>query len=161
ERGRIATVASYRRSAYQLPLNALAIGDPMAPIADVSRWNGAAIGPLIARVGPGSGGDVSFSQIDPNLDRPITEDVTITAEARPFRWLHLEAAGIAKRESPLLALMNIGVPASTYATFQVADPSFEPGSPQGGSQVTVYDRPPGSYGRDRYLLTNHTDRPAT
>ncbi len=63
----LALVASYRRSAYQLPLNVLAIGDPAAPVADVSIWNGTSIGPLIARVGPGTGGDATFTQIDPQL----------------------------------------------------------------------------------------------
>src|SRR5207244_4569680 len=33
ERGRLALVASYRRSAYQLPLDVLAIGDQAAPVA--------------------------------------------------------------------------------------------------------------------------------
>ncbi len=55
--GGLALVASYRRSAYQLPLNVLAIGDPAAPVADVSVWHGTSTGPLIARVGPGTGGD--------------------------------------------------------------------------------------------------------
>src|SRR5207237_2441423 len=49
---------------------------------------------------------------------------------------------------------------SDYTVFQVPDPSFLPGSPVGAPQVTVYNRPPGSYGRDRYLLTNRGGDPA-
>ena len=51
-------------------------------------------------------------------------------------------------------------PRPDYTAFQVPDPSFLPGSPVGGPQVTVYNRPPGSYGRDRYLLTNQAGDPA-
>ena len=157
----LALVAGYRRSAYQLPLNVLAIGDPAAPVADVSAWNGTSIGPLIARVGPGTGGDATFTQIDPHLQRPTTDELVLALQSRPTRWLQLEAAAIAKREQPLLGLVDTGVPSSAYTAFQVPDPSFVPGSPVGAPHVTVYNRPPGSYGRDRYLLTNQADNPAT
>jgi hypothetical protein len=158
--GGLAAVVSYRRFAYQLPLNVLAIGDPAAPVADISRWSGASIGPLIARVGPGTGGDASFTRIDPQLQRPTTDELMLAAESRPTRWLQLELAGIVKRERTLIGLVD-SLPLSSYAAFQVPDPSFEPGSPQGGPFVTVYNRPPDSYGRDRYLLTNQVGDPAT
>ncbi len=96
----LALVASYRRTAYQLPLNVLAIGDPAAPVADVSLWNGTSIGPLIARVGPGTGGDPTFTQIDPRLQRPTTDELVLALESRPIRGLQLEVARITKREKP-------------------------------------------------------------
>ena len=40
------------------------------------------------------------------------------------------------------------------------DPSWVPGNVFGRPQVTVYNRPPASYGRDRYLLTNQVGDPA-
>jgi hypothetical protein len=159
--GGLALVASYRRSAYQLPLNVLAMGDPAAPVADVSIWNGVSAGPLIARVGPGTGGDAAFTRIDPQLRRPVTDEGILAFESRPIKGLQLELAYIAKGEQPLLGVLDTGVTSSAYTSFQVPDPSFLPGSPQGGPQVTVYNRPPGSYGRDRYLLTNQAGDPAT
>jgi hypothetical protein len=156
----VALVASYRRTAYQLPLNVLAIGDPAAPVADVSLWNGTSIGPLIARVGPGTGGDPTFTQIDPRLQRPTTDELVLALESRPIRGLQLEVARITKREQPLLGLVDTGLPSSSYTAVQVPDPSFVPGNVFGAPQVTVYNRPPGSYGRDRYLLTNQTGDPA-
>jgi hypothetical protein len=156
----LALVASYRRTAYQLPLNVLAIGDPAAPVADVSVWNGTSIGPLVARVGPGTGGDPTFTQIDPHLQRPTTDELVLAIESRPIRGLQLEVARITKREQPLLGFEDIGVASSGYTPFQVPDPSFVPGNVFGAPQVTVYNRPPGSYGRDRYLLTNQGGDPA-
>ena len=156
----VTAVASYRRSAYQLPLNVLAIGDAAAPVADVARWNGTSIGPLIARVGPGTLGDATFTQIDPGLQRPTTDELVLALQARPRPGLQLELARITKREQPLLGFVDEGVTASEYTAFQVPDPSFLPDSPVGAAQVTVYDRPAGSYGRDRYLLTNQAGEPA-
>jgi hypothetical protein len=156
----LALVASYRRTAYQLPLNLLAIGDPGAPVADVSVWNGTTIGPLIARVGPGTGGDARFTQIDPHLQRPTTDELVLALESRPIRGLQLEVARITKREQPLLGFADTGLASSDYTAFQVPDPSFVPGNVFGAPRVTVYNRPPGTYGRDAYLLTNQAGDPA-
>src|SRR5262249_8020630 len=60
-------VAGYRRAADVLTLDTLAVGDPFAPTASVSRWTAQGVGPVVARVGPGSGGDPAFSAIDPSL----------------------------------------------------------------------------------------------
>ena len=157
-RGLTAT-AGYRRSAYLLPLNTLAIGDPAAPVADVAIWNGLSTGPLIARVGPGTGGDAAFTQIDPQLRRPTTDEVLVAVQSRPFAGLQLEAAGVAKREQSLIGLADTA--SIPYSSLPVSDPSFEPGSPQGGPLVTVFNRAPGYYGRDQYLLANQPGDPAT
>jgi hypothetical protein len=153
----VAAFAGYRRTAYQMPLNVLAIGDPSAPFADVSAGNGT----LIARVGPGTGGDAAFSQIDARLERPVTDELVLGLRARPRPGLELQLTRIAKRETSLLNYIDTGVPASEYTAFQIPDPSFVPGSPVGAAQVTAFSRPAGAYGRDRYLLTNRTDDPAT
>jgi hypothetical protein len=156
----LALVAGYRRTAYQLPLNVLAIGDPAAPVADVSVWNGTSIGPLIARVGPGTGGDATFTQIDPQLRRPTTDELVLAVESRPLPGLQVQLARVTKREQPLLGLVDTGLPSSAYTAFQVPDPDFLPFHSFGAPQVTVYNRPAGSDGRDRYLLTNQAGEPA-
>ncbi|HYM22211.1 MAG TPA: hypothetical protein VEU08_03355 [Vicinamibacterales bacterium] len=159
-RAPVILIAGYRRAAYQMPLNVLAVGDPAAPVADVARWTGTAAGPLIARVGPGTGGDASFARIDPNLDRPITDELVLAVESRPLAWLQLGAARITKREASLLQFVDTGVGASGYSSFQVPDVNFLPDSPVGRPQVTVFNRAAGFYGRDQYLLTNRNDDPA-
>ena len=157
----VAAVASYRRTAYQLPLNVLAVGDPSAPFADVSRPTATSIGPLVARVGPGTGGDASFTQIDPALERPTTDELVLALRARPRKGLELELARVVKRETSLLNYVDTGVLASEYSASQIADPSFVPDSPVGAAFVTALSRPAGAYGRDRYLLTNRTGDSAT
>jgi hypothetical protein len=156
----VAAVASYRRTAYQLPLNVLAIGDPSAPFADVSAPTALSI-PLIARVGPGTGGDASLTQIDPGLERPTTDELVLGIRARPRPGLELQLTRITKRETSLLSYVDTGVPASAYTPVVLPDPSFIPTSPVGAATVTALIRPAGAYGRDRYLLTNRTDDPAT
>src|SRR6185436_16778881 len=99
-------------------------------------------------------------QIDPHLRRPVTDELVLAVVSRPIHGLELELARITKREEPLLGFLDTGVASSEYSSLQVPDPSFEPGSPFGGPQVTVYNRPPDGYGRDRYLLTNRPGDPA-
>jgi hypothetical protein len=153
----LAAIASYRRSAYQLPLNVLAIGDPGAPVADVALWTGASPGSLIARIGPGTGGDATFTQINPRLERPITDELVVAVESRPIRWLQVQLARVTKHEEPLLDLVDTGVPSSEYTAIQLPDPGFLPFHRFGAPQLTVYNRPPASYGRDLYLFTNQAD----
>ena len=157
----VAAYAGYRRTAYQMPLNVLAIGDPAAPFADVSRPTSTSIGPLIARIGPGTGGDAAFAQIAAGLERPVTDELVLALRARPRRGLELELARIVKRETSLLSYIDTGVLASEYTGVQVPDPSFIPTSPVGAATVTALSRPAAAYGRDRYLLTNQTGDPAT
>jgi hypothetical protein len=151
-------VAAYRRSAYQVPLNMLAVGSPSAPVADVSRWDGVSTGPLIARVGPGTGGDPTLVQIDPDLERPLTAELVLSVEWRPLDGLQVYLARVTKHEHPLLAFTETAIPASEHTPVEVADPLYHPIlSPYGGPIVTAFSRPGGSYGRDRYLLTNRAD----
>ena len=140
-----------------MPLDVLAIGDPAAPVADVSMLRGSSIGPLIARVGPGTGGDAAFTRIDPELRRPTTDELTLAIETHPIRWLRVQLARVVKHEEPLLGFVNTGLDASAYSTLQVPDPSFVPENVFGAPLVSVLNRPPGAYGRDRYLLTNRGD----
>jgi hypothetical protein len=152
-----AAFAGYRRTAYQLPLNVLAVGDPAAPFADVST----AATTLIARVGPGTGGNASFTQIDPTLGRPVTDELVLALRAHPRHGLELTLARVVKRETSLLSYIDSGVLAPEYTASQLPDPSFIPTSPVGAATVTALSRPAGAYGRDRYLLTNRSGDPAT
>ena len=164
----IAVTGAYRRSAYQMPLNVLAIGDPAAPVADVARWTGStssgatAAGPLIARVGPGTAGDASLSRIDQNLQRPVTDEFTLAVRARPFRAFEVELARVGKRESSLLSVVDTGVPFSSYSAFAVPDPSYVAATagPFDRPFALAFNRPAGTYGRDQYVLTNAIGDPA-
>jgi hypothetical protein len=157
------------RSAYRLPLDVLAIGDPGAPTANIFQWPslpGApldikAIGQMIARVGPGSGGDAAFAQIDPNLKRPTTDEVAIGVSAQPSAALHLRAVGFLRRERNLIELTDTGTPATAFTLTGEPDPGLQLQNPADDQLLPVYGRTAASFGLDRYLLTNRRGDDAT
>jgi hypothetical protein len=140
---------TYRRAADALTLDTLAFGDPAAPTGTVSSWTSQGVGPVVARVGPGTAGNPAFSAINPSLKRPTTDELTVGAEYRPAPAIRFRLAGIAKRQSDQINLVNTGVPLSSYSVSTIVD-----GRPGGDVLLPVYNRLPSSFGRDQYLLTN-------
>ena len=164
-RANLALTSGYRRSANQLTLDLLSIGDPAAPFGSVFRWDAGApiqsAGPLVARVGPGTGGDSTFSAIDPGLTRPHTDEFTIALEASPSHATRFAVAGIARREASLVNLVNVGAPAAAYRMFSIPDANVDLIGTADDRPLPVYDRLPETFGRDRYVLTNPPQEPAT
>jgi hypothetical protein len=166
ERSQTAVFAGYRRSAYRLPLDFLAVGDPAAPVADIYRWTGVSpsatslVAPVM-RVGPGTGGVAAFSRIDPELARPVADEIAVGIEVQPRIGVRFGWTGIARRERNLIGLMNVGAPASAYSATTIADPGADVLNPEDDRLVRVYDRRPDSFGMDRYLLTNPAASEAT
>jgi hypothetical protein len=158
----IAAFVQFGRYGYRLPLRDLAYGDPTAPTASVYRWNGgdlthaSSLGPLIEKWGPGSGGDPNFSGIDKDLRRPAMNEMTFGFESRPRPYAFVRMAAIARYDSPLIGVVNVGVPESTYTTIGVPDTGVDRIGSQDDQILTFYNRSPSTYGADRYLLTNPT-----
>jgi len=156
---RPALTVGYSRSAYRLPLGLLAYGDPASPYADVYRWNAftgtpsmvTTIGPLVERVGPGTGSDESFSRVDPDLKRPVADEVVAGFDWQPGEGVRFRILGIARQESNLAGLLNVGTP--QYTVKQVPDAGPNAGSPEDDRLVPIYNRLIQSFGLDRYLLT--------
>ena len=148
----IALFAGYRRSADQLTLDLLSAGDPAGATASVARWTTQGVGPVFARVGPGTGGDAAFSAIDPLLMRPTTDEVVVGIEAKPFGAVRVRIAGVAKRQQHLIQLVDTGAPLASYQVQGVVD--GRPASDGGDATLPVYNRLPSTFGADRYLLTN-------
>ena len=90
-----------------------------APIARVAA--AARPGVLVARVGPGTNGNPSFSGIDADLRRPYTDEFVAGIEVGGRESMRLALTGIARREGNLLAVVNTGVPASGYSTIELDD----------------------------------------
>jgi hypothetical protein len=149
-------VGGYRRTADRLTLDTLAVGDPAAPTATVTLPSvpGRLIPTVIvSRVGPGTGGNASFSTIDPALARPTTDEVSAGIEAQLTPNIRGRITAVAKEERHLFDLADVGVPLSSYSTFFVVDGR---GPEDGGDYaLPVYNRSPSSFGADRYLLTTH------
>lgn len=110
-------------SAYQLPLDTLAWGDPGAPSIDVYRWAGGPLVPSIPRlynVGPGGTG-----RIDPNLNRPYSNDLTFGVTARPIDRVAVELAALCRWDRELFGVVNASPNAPRYSTVEVADPGLD------------------------------------
>jgi hypothetical protein len=152
ERRRFALVGGYVRSANTLNLNWLAYGDPDAHVARVAA--AARPGVLVARVGPGTGGNPAFSQIDEDLRRPYTDEFVVGLDAGRMESVRFTLTGIARREGNLLAVVNTGVPASGYSTIELEDEYVFLRNPGDDRPLTVYNRLPSTFGQDTYVLTN-------
>ena len=156
---RVAGFGHYGRYAHRLPLTDLAYGDPTAPTANIYRAPAnatAAIiqGPVVQRLGPGSGGSASFSSIDPNLRRPHMDEMILGFEARPHPALFFRIAAIGRLEHDLINVVDVGVPESAYAIVNVPDRGIDEVGSQDDQILQFYNRPPATFGADRYLLTN-------
>ncbi|MBM3769713.1 MAG: hypothetical protein FJW27_00190 [Acidimicrobiia bacterium] len=159
ERGRSYAFVGYTKSAVRLALDLLAFGDPAAPWAAVYRWDprvGPVLGvtPIVARVGPGTGGLSDFVRIDADLARPTSDELSFGFELAPSARSRLQIAAVGRREHGFMALRNLGAPAAVHAVTLVEDPGANVGSPGDDKIIPVYGRSPASFGADRYLLTN-------
>jgi hypothetical protein len=147
-------VAGYRRAVDRLTLDTLSVGDPAAETAFVSRLSSQISLPVVvARVGPGTGGDPAFSAIDSSLARPTTDEVVAGVDVQLTPHIRGRITGIAKRVHHLYNLVDVGAPLSSYPVFNVVD--GRPASDGGDVLLPVYSRIPSTFGADRYLLTNN------
>ena len=165
-RPRLSLVTGYRRSGNALNLDLLAFGDPAAPTATVSRWSSGpasspVVGPVIDRVGPGTGGDETFSRIDPDLQRSHTDEFVVGLESHPREWMRLNLTGVARRQGSLLGVVDVGVPIDGYSTVGVPDPGLDFLSDHDDQILLFYNRLPSSFARNQYLLTNPGQDAAT
>jgi hypothetical protein len=152
--GRLSLQGGYTRGAYRLSSDLLSIGDPAAPVADLFRWSESGPGQLVARVGPGSGGTAGIAGLDPDLQRPIADELLVGFHARPHDRLHLRVIGLARWEHRLIGLQNSGAPVSAYTTFVVPDPGADVGQSDDDREIVVFNRRPETFGQDRYVLTS-------
>jgi hypothetical protein len=159
ESSHVTWVAGYRRAVDRLTLDTLAAGDPSASTASVSKWTAGGVGPVVQRVGPGTGGDPIFSAINPSLDRPTTDEVIAGVDVQLTSEIRVRLIGVAKRERHLLDFVDTGAPLSSYSVSTVVD--GRPESVGGDVILSVYNRLPSTFGADRYLLTNTTGDAAT
>jgi hypothetical protein len=152
ERGRLALVGGYARSANALNLNWLAYGDPAAHVARVAADARPAV--IVARVGPGTGGNPLFSQIDDDLRRPYTDEFVVGLDSGRMESMRFTLTGIARREGNQLAVVNTGVPLSGYSTIEIPDEYIFLRNPEDDRILTVYNRLPSTFGQDTYVVTN-------
>jgi hypothetical protein len=161
--GSLSFHAGYARFGHRLPLDYLAYGDTSAPTASVYRWidNGdrklqaSEIKTLVARAGPGIG------SIDPDLLRPYTDEFAVGFQARLSSHWRARLMGTERKQRRLVAPVNTGVTVADYTVRVIPDRGNDYFNPVDDRLLTVYDRKPSSFGKDRYLLTNPDDHTGT
>ena len=116
---------------------------------------------IVSRVGPGTGGNVAFSQIDEDLKRPYTDEFTIGFEKRRSASTRYTLTGIARRGINLLGVVNTGISAASYQTIGVPDAGTDWDGSGDDRTLLVYNRLPASFGQDSYLVTNPDQEAAT
>lgn len=150
----------YTRSASRLALDLLAFGDPNAPWAAVYRWDPRFAQPtpgvtsIVARVGPGTGGSADFVRIDPDLQRPISDELSFGVEMHPSDRSRVQVAMMGRRETGFMTLVETGVTNAGYSATFVSDPGANTGKPDDDRIIPVYNRSPATFGADQYRLTN-------
>jgi TonB dependent receptor-like, beta-barrel len=163
EDGRLTWFTDYGRYGYQIRLRDLAYGDPSAATANVYKWNAPigttlpqapAIGALVKRWGPGTGGKPDFSVLAPDVERPHMNEIVTGFEFHPSPAWMARVSGIARLDKGLLALTNRGVPFSAYTTSMVIDPGVDIAGGTTTQPLPIHNRPASTFGADQYLLTN-------
>lgn len=137
-----------------LSLDHLRHGDPGETTFNVFRSRDNV---LVARAGRGPG----VAAIDPDLAAPRTFEYTGGLDVRVGDHLTFRSAAVWRQSRNLVASINTGVPASSYAQLLVADPGEDWDGRDDDGTILVYDRRPGMFGRDQFLLTNPADATAT
>jgi len=160
--GALALVASYGQYRHRLPLGYLSWGDPAGAQGAAYLWNDrnrdARLDPLergalVSRLGPG--GEVG--SIDPELKAPTTREVRVGLEARFGASWQARFVAVHRRERDLVESVDVGVPATAYDVGSIFDPGGDLVGADDDQQLPIYDRTPGSFGGDLYLLTNPED----
>jgi hypothetical protein len=156
---RRAVVLGYARSANALTQNWLAFGDPEAAAATVAAARAPNV--VVARMGPGTSDDPSFSRLQADLKRPYTDEFVVGFEKRRSVRTRYTLTGIARRQSNLLGVVNTGLTLSDYVPIGVPDANSDWGGSGDDRTLIIYNRRPDSFGRDAYVLTNPEQEAAT
>jgi hypothetical protein len=99
--------------------------------------------------------------VDPDLQRPYTDELVIGFEKRRSPRTRYTLTGIARRQGNLLGVVSTGVTVSGYVPIAIPDAGKDWNHPSDDRTLTIYNRRPDSFGRDAYLLTNPEQDAAT
>jgi hypothetical protein len=162
---RLATLVRFERYGQRLRLGDLQYGDSSSPIGNVYLWTATSADPtvsqreaLVARVGPGTGGDAAFSKVDAGLERPYVNELMFGFEGRPDHRSFVRLLAVIRHEGQLIGLVNTGVTIDSHIPIVLTDPGIDIGA---GQEVHAYNRKPEFFGADRFLLTNPAGHHAT
>ncbi|HEV2349627.1 MAG TPA: carboxypeptidase regulatory-like domain-containing protein [Terriglobia bacterium] len=150
--------ASWSRYGHLLQGRYLDFGNPAAPAQQVFRWqdvngDGQVQPSELTQLLQVSGG--AYSAIDRGLARPFTDEISVGLSQNFGARFNLGARFFRRDDHRLIALLNLGVPFSSYAPVSFLDPGNDgiPGTAD-DAILTLYNQKPSTLGRDFFLLTN-------
>lgn len=149
---------SCARYFYELPLyfltygNSASLGGLAYPWKDANgdrKFQEGEEGSLWRREGP------AFSRIDPDLERPRTDEYAVSLTKFFGRTFVLTFAGFYRQTRNLVETVNTGVPLDAYSKVSIYDPGDNriPGD-HDDLNLTVFNQNADTLGRDFFLLTN-------
>jgi hypothetical protein len=149
---------SAARYYYTLPLSYLTFGNPNAYGGLVYSWNDENFdslyqegeqGTLLRKEGP------YFSQIDPELQRPYTDELTVSFQSTAESGWSFSFGGFIRRTKNLVETINTGLPFSAYDPIRIFDSGDDRISGTHDDQIyTVFNQKPHTFGQDYFFLTN-------
>ena len=106
-------------------------------------------GVLLSRTGG------SITALDPDLQQPFTDEITLGIESGVLRDVRLSATFVYRRERDLLGQTNPGVPFSSYSLVRALDPGVDGvAATADDGIIEVFNQSAASLGADRRLITN-------
>jgi hypothetical protein len=155
---RISLRATYAGYYHQLLANFLDYQNPAAISGNVFLWNDkngdnqfqpGEEGMLMSRFGG------QYSNIDPDLKAPYTDEFTIGADVDFGEKMKVGLTLMHRYEHRLVETTNVGVPASAYTPVTILDRGGDDKAGTFDDQlITVYNQDPSTLGKDFYQLTN-------
>ena len=145
---------------HQLPLDALAWGDPSTASVDISRWT---VGPVeTALDAPLLVVGANVGRIDPNLSRPTSNDLVFGIEASPRTGVVLRLEALCRWERDLLGIVNQSSAEPKYTIVNVHDPGYDLEHSTDDEVLSVFSLVPSDLpSRFDNVLTNPAGRTAT
>lgn len=97
----------------------------------------------------------SITSVDPAVRQPYTDEVTLGIDSGVVRDMRLSALFVYRRKRDLLALINTGVPFSSYSQVLALDVGEDGISGTADDRtIEVFNQDQASLGKDRLLYTN-------
>jgi hypothetical protein len=99
-----------------------------------------------------------YSSISPTLSRPYSDEFDLGAEFPLARRFVTSVQLFRRDDKNRIAAIDTGVPLQAFTPVSISDPGSDgvPGTFD-DQRLTVYAQNPGTFGQDRYFLTNPAD----
>lgn len=147
--GRLTFRGGWNRYGHLLQGQYLDYGNPSAIGGQVFRSQDGSPGQLLQVFGG------PYSAIDPNLHRPITDEISLSLERQFGEHFGVRARGFRRDDHNLIEPVDVGVPFSDYIPTVVTDPGLDGiYGTSDDQQLVLYNEKPSALGKDFTVLSN-------